>query len=141
MPDTQQEAIEPPDRPAKSRKNGYNWPNLIAGGLTGLASIGAGIALFSSGQASRSAATASRAEYVTMDVAHSAKARLDAFESEQKQHDTQLETMDKRIEANLHRITAIDHQAAQLEKRLTTLEEKILSDLVRQRAFAPTPHP
>jgi hypothetical protein len=103
--------------------------------------IGAAISSYKTGSASQSAVTATRAEYVTVETAQHARERLDAFESEQKQHDVQLEMMDKRIEENLHRITAIDHQAGQLEKRLTTLEAKLESDLARQRSGNPFFHP
>jgi len=126
MSDTEREKLEPHDRPARRRENGgYNWPHLVAGALAGISILGAAVSSWSTGRASQSADNATNAKYLTIDVAERAKLRLDAFEAEQKEHDKDIASMDRRIETNLKHIEDLNRQAQALEKRLSEIEKKV----------------
>jgi len=134
MPESEQKEEESLEKSARRKRNGYDWPHLIAGALAGVSILGAAVSSWSTGRASQSADNAQQAKYLTIEQAQKAKVRLDAFETEQEGHDTQMKAMDARIEANLHRIQTLDAHATLLEKRLTAIEAKIAGDLARERS-------
>ena len=120
--------VEQPQVTCDLKKNGYNWPQLIAGALAGVSILGAAVSSWNSGRSSQSADSASQAKFLTIEQAQKAKDRLDKFETEQESHVKEMKAMDARIEANLHRIQTLDAHATLLEKRLNSVEKKLESD-------------